>query len=75
MGACTVNMIVLLARIVIYNANLHSLTMLVHFLTVIIMYLHDSIKKSTKTELAMDSGNITKIITPLLLYMYVKTSD
>lgn len=55
---------------------MHAFIIFMHFLLTIVFFLNDLTKKNTKLDMNIDHSSIfSKIVTPLLLFIFNKTSQ
>lgn len=73
---CLGDIAALLVRIIIDNHNMHAFIIFMHFLLTIVFFLNDLTKKNTKLDMNIDHSSLfSKIVTPLLLFIFNKTSQ
>ena len=73
---CMANKSLLLVRIIIQQHNLHAFIMFMHYLISVIFFLNELSRKSAKLDINIDHGRMfSKLVTPLLLFMFNKTSE
>jgi len=72
---CVLNISLLLVRIIIDNHNIHAFIIFMHFLLTIVFFLNEISKKNTKLDINIDQNTLfSKIVTPILLFIFNKTS-
>lgn len=72
---CVLNISLLLIRIIIDNHNIHAFIIFMHFLLTIVFFLNEISKKNTKLDINIDQNTLfSKIVTPILLFIFNKTS-
>jgi hypothetical protein len=73
---CVFNLSIMLLRIIVENLNINALFLSMHFLVIIVLFINDFNKKTSRYEtVSSDNGIMNRIITPFLLFMLVKTSE
>jgi hypothetical protein len=73
---CVGNIMLLMIRIVIENHNIHAFIIFMHFLLTIVFFINEISKKNTKLDMNIDQSSVfSKIITPILLFIFNKTSE
>jgi hypothetical protein len=73
---CIFNLSIMLLRIIVENLNINAFFLSMHFLVIIVLFINDFNKKTSRYEtVSADNGIMNRIITPFLLFMLVKTSE
>lgn len=73
---CVGNIFYLLVRIIIDNHNIHAFIIFMHFLLTIVFFINELSKKNTKLDMNIDHNSLfSKLITPVLLFIFNKTSE
>ncbi len=58
------------------NQNIHSFMIFMHLLLIIVLFLNELTKKNTKLDMNIEHSSVSaKIITPILLFVFNKTSE